>query len=324
MTYWRPLVQSGPRPSGAVPLTGGPLWFAQVERRERGVPAELLPPDALPGEVRDRLEAPRADWAGLTLDRPKIMGILNATPDSFSDGGAVLDVEATARDADILDVGGESTRPGATMVPADEEMARALPVVRAAVAAGRAASIDTRKAVVARAALEAGAAIVNDVSALTFDPEMTVTVAAWGTPVVLMHAQGPPETMQDAPRYDDVLIDVYEWLEAAVERAEAAGIARESVVVDPGIGFGKTVEHNLALIRGLALFHGLGCAVMLGASRKGFIGRLTGVTQARDRLAGSVAMALAGVAEGVHILRVHDTAATRQALTMWQAVSEAG
>jgi dihydropteroate synthase len=139
-----------------------------------------------------------------------------------------------------------------------------------------------------------------------------------------MHAQGSPETMQDAPRYDDVLLDVHDWLAAAVERAVAAGIARERVVVDPGIGFGKTVEHNLALVRGLALFHGLGCPMMLGASRKGFIGRLTGVTQARDRLAGSVAVALAGVAEGVHILRVHDTAATREALTMWQAVSEAG
>jgi dihydropteroate synthase len=305
-------------------LTGGRLWFALVERRERDARPEVLPAARMPAEVRDRIAEPRPAAAGIELDRPRIMGILNATPDSFSDGGAALDVEAMARDAEILDVGGESTRPGATEVSADEELARALPVVRAAVAAGRVVSIDTRKADVAEAALEAGAGIVNDVSALTFDPAMAGVVATSGAPVILMHAQGSPETMQDAPHYDDVLLDVHDWLAAAVERAVAAGIARERVVVDPGIGFGKSVEHNLALVRGLALFHGLGCPVMLGASRKGFIGRLTGVTQARDRLAGSVAVALAGMAEGVHILRVHDTAATREALTMWQAVSEAG
>jgi dihydropteroate synthase len=322
--YWRPLVQAGPRPAGGVPVAGGGRWFVTAERRERGGPPELLPAADMPGEARDRIAAPRPALAGLTLDRPRIMGILNATPDSFSDGGLALDVEAAARDADILDVGGESTRPGATEVPADEEMARALPVVRAAAGAGRPVSIDTRKAAVARGALAAGAAIVNDVSALTFDSGLAGVVAEAGVPVILMHHQGSPETMQDAPHYEDVLLDVCDWLEDAVGRAVAAGIARERVIVDPGIGFGKTVEHNLTLIRGLALLHGLGCPVLLGASRKGFVGKLTGVTQARDRSAGSIAVALAGAAEGVHILRVHDIAATRQALTMWQAVSEAG
>jgi dihydropteroate synthase len=318
------LVQAGPRPAGAVPVAGGRLWFVLAERRERGGRPELVPAAAMPGEARDRIAAEREPLAGLTLDRTRIMGILNATPDSFSDGGAVLDVEAVARDADILDVGGESTRPGASAVPEAEELRRALPVVRWAVAAGRAVSIDTRKAAVARAALEAGATIVNDVSAMTWDAGMAAVVAASEAPVILMHAQGSPESMQDAPRFDDVLLDVYDWLAAAVERAGAAGIPRERVVVDPGIGFGKGVEHNLALVRGLAMFHGLGCAVMLGASRKGFIGRLTGVTQARDRLAGSLAVALAGAAAGVQLLRVHDAAPTREALTMWQAVSEAG
>jgi dihydropteroate synthase len=251
------------------------------------------------------------------------MGILNVTPDSFSDGGLALDIEGMAEDVDILDVGGESTRPGAIEVPEHEELARAIPVVRAAVATGRAVSIDTRKAGVARAALAAGASIVNDVSALRFDPAMAGVVAASGAPVVLMHAKGNPDTMQLDPRYEDVLLDVYDWLEARVRLAEVAGIARERIVIDPGIGFGKSVEHNLTLIRGLAMFHALGCPVMLGASRKGFIGRLTGVTQARDRLAGSIAVALAGLAAGVHILRVHDTNAMRHAVTMWTAVNEA-
>ena len=323
MTYWRPLVQAGPRPAGAVPVTGGRLWFALAERRERGGAGELLPVSAMPGEVRDRIAAQRPALAGLTLYRPLIMGILNATPDSFSDGGLELDVAATAAVADILDVGGESTRPGATTLPRDEERVRVLPVVEAALATGRPVSIDTRKALVARAALEAGAAMVNDVSALGFDAGMVEVVAASEASVVLMHAQGTPETMQQAPRYDDVVPDVYDWLAERVAAAEAGGIVRARIVVDPGIGFGKTVEHNLSLMRGLATFHGLGCPLLVGASRKGFIGRLTGVTQARDRLAGSIAMALAGAAAGVHILRVHDTEATRQALTMWQAVNEA-
>ncbi len=323
MTYWRPLVQAGPRPAGAVAVAGGRLWFTEAERRERGGPAELLPAARMPGEVRDRIAAARPALAGLALDRPRIMAILNATPDSFSDGGLALDVEAAAQEADILDVGGESTRPGATAVAEAEELERAMPVVEAAVATGRPVSIDTRKAGVAQAALEAGAAIVNDVSALGFDARMAALLAATRAPVVLMHAQGTPETMQAAPHYEDVVADVYDWLADRVEAAEAEGIARERIVVDPGIGFGKSVEHNLSLMRGLATFHGLGCPLMLGASRKGFIGRLTGVTHARDRMPGSVALALVGAAAGVHILRVHDTAATRQALTMWSAVNEA-
>lgn len=323
MTYWRPLLQSGPMPAGALPLTGGPLWFAQVERRERGGAAELAPVEALPADARRRLTAPRPALAGLTLDRPRIMGILNATPDSFSDGGQALDLSGMAEDADILDIGGESTRPGAKEVPEDVELGRVLPVVRAAVAMGSVISIDTRKAGVAKVALEAGAKIVNDVSALGFDGEMARAMAVAGAPVVLMHMRGTPETMGGEAVYDDVLLDVYDWLEERVRWAAARGIARERIVVDPGIGFAKTAEHNLSLIRSLALFHGIGCALMLGASRKGFIGTLTGVTQPRDRLAGSLAMALAGAAAGVHILRVHDTRATRQALTMWRAVGEA-
>jgi dihydropteroate synthase len=263
------------------------------------------------------------------MDRPQIMGILNVTPDSFSDGGRFLDpaaalaqARAMALDgAALLDIGGESTRPGAAEVPVAEEIARTEPVIAALRGAGLPLSIDTRKAEVARAALAAGAAIVNDVSALTFDAGLAGVVAAAGVPLVLMHAQGTPATMQDAPVYDDVLLDVYDWLEARIAAAEAAGIARGRIVVDPGIGFGKTAAHNLALIRGLSLFHGLGCPLLLGASRKRFIGMISGEERADRRVAGSLAVALAGAAQGAQLLRVHDVAETRAALALARAIS---
>lgn len=324
MMYWLPLIQSGPRPRGAVGIAGGSQWFTAVRRLKRGEVDEVLPADATPADILVRISSPRAPLAGLGLEQPRIMGILNTTPDSFSDGGRVLDIDGMASACDILDIGGESTRPGAEVVPEEEEVARIMPALRTAMSTGRLVSVDTRKTGVARAALAAGAQIVNDVSALGYDGGMTALLAETGAPVIIMHAQGSPETMQDAPRYDDVLLDVYDWLEERLRGAEAAGIPRERVVVDPGIGFGKTVEHNLRLLAGLGLFHGLGCAVLLGTSRKRFIGNLTGVTQPRDRFPGSIATALAGVARGVQLLRVHDGAATRQALMMWQAVNEAG
>jgi dihydropteroate synthase len=223
--------------------------------------------------------------------------------------------------ADILDVGGESTRPGAEPVPEAEERARVLPVIEGIVRAGCPApvSVDTRKAGVARAALDAGARIVNDVSAMTHDPEMAAA-AAGAEGLVLMHALGDPRTMQDAPAYDDVLLDIHDFLEARIAAAEAAGIPRARIVADPGIGFGKTLDHNVRLIARLSLYHGLGCPVLLGASRKRFIGRLSGVAEAGERVAGSVAAALAGAAQGAQILRVHDVAETRQALAVWQGI----
>jgi dihydropteroate synthase len=263
------------------------------------------------------------------MDRPRIMAILNVTPDSFSDGGrflapkaALAQAAALADAADILDIGGESTRPGAQPVPEAEEIARTAPLIAALRAGGleRPVSIDTRKAVVAAAALDAGATVVNDVAALTFDPALAPLVAARRVPVILMHHRGSPETMQHDPRYDDVLLDVYDWLAHRVRAAEAAGIARACLAVDPGIGFGKTQAHNLALIRGLSLFHGLGLPILLGASRKRFIGTIGGAGDAAARMPGSVAVALAGVAQGVQMLRVHDAAETRQALRLWQAV----
>jgi dihydropteroate synthase len=330
MIYWRPLVQSGAaRPKGAVPLAGGALWFAQVERLERGRAGEVVPA-AEAGAALEELSALRADFAGIAMDAPRIMGILNVTPDSFSDGGRFLAPEAAmaqartmATGADILDIGGESTRPGAAEVGVDEEIARTAPVIAALRAGGLDCpiSIDTRKTAVAAAALEAGAQVVNDVAALTYDPALGPLVAAKGAPVVLMHHQGTPETMQADPRYDDVLLDVYDWLAERVAAAVAMGIPRDRIAVDPGIGFGKTIEHNLALLRGLSLLHGLGCPVLLGASRKKFIGTIGGAGDAQARTPGSVAVALAGVAQGMQMIRVHDVAETRQALRLWQAVN---
>ena len=259
------------------------------------------------------------------------MGILNLTPDSFSDGGMLADTAAAVaraqvlvRDADLLDLGGESTRPGAEPVPPEVEVARTAPVIRARRAAGIAApiSIDTRNAATARAALAAGADMVNDVSALTHDPAMAEVVAEAGVPVCLMHAQGDPRTMQDDPRYGDVVAEVLEFLSGRVAAAEAAGIARDRIVIDPGIGFGKTLAHNLTLMRALDAFHALGLPVLVGASRKRFIGTITGVAQPAERLAGSLAAALHAAACGVHVVRVHDTAQTRQALTLWAALND--
>ena len=331
--YYRPLVQIDPSPpAGAQRLAGGWGWFTHVERLQRGRPPEVVGADAVPVEVLARLCARRPPLAGLTFGRPRIMGILNVTPDSFSDGGRFAAPEralARAREmaaagADLIDIGGESTRPGAGTVPEAEEIARTAPVIGAL--SGQLElpiSIDTRKGAVARAALQAGAAMVNDVSALGFDPQLAGVVAEGGVPVCLMHARGTPETMQDDPRYDDVLLDVYDALAARIAAAEAAGIRRERIIVDPGIGFGKTLQHNLALLRGIALFHGLGCPVLLGASRKSFIGRLSGEAAAGRRLAGSLAVALAAMAQGVQIVRVHDVAETVQARALWLAATGA-
>lgn len=328
--YYRPLMQTGPaRPAGTLPIAGGWGWAAHAERLERGRAPEVVPISAIPDSLRAALSAPRADLAGLALDNPRLMGILNVTPDSFSDGGLYLAPEAAvaharamaAAGAEILDIGGESTRPGAAGVEVAEEIRRTEPVIRAVAGIGPPISIDTRKASVAEAALSAGAAIVNDVAALTFDEALAPLVARAGAPVCLMHAQGTPETMQAAPRYENVLLDVYDFLQSRVAAAEAAGIARDRIIIDPGIGFGKTLAHNLALLQGLSLFHGLGCPILLGASRKRFIGTISGAETAPARMPGSIAIALAAVAQGVQILRVHDIEPSQQAVALWRAAT---
>ena len=332
--YYRPLAQfDAHRSRAALPIAGGWCWFDQVQRLERGQPAQVVAVSEVPAEICDAISGARPAVAGLALNSPRLMGILNVTPDSFSDGGqfdapdvAVAHARAMVeRGADIIDIGGESTRPGADFVSATVETERTVPVIAAIrKATSTPISIDTRKAEVARAALAAGAQLVNDVSALTYDAQLAEITAKSGVPICLMHAQGDPDSMQDAPRYDDVLLDVYDYLNARIAAAVAAGIARDRIIVDPGIGFGKTLDHNLALLRGLSLFHGLGCPILLGASRKRFIGTIAGAADARARVPGSIAVALAGVAQGVQITRVHDIDETRQALDLWAATTGMG
>jgi dihydropteroate synthase len=259
------------------------------------------------------------------------MGVLNVTPDSFSDGGDFLAPDRAvahgavlrAEGAHIVDVGGESTRPGARPVDAEEELRRVLPVVEALAAAGGTISIDTSKAEVARRALEAGAVMVNDVTALRGDPNLAGVVAEAGVPLCLMHMQGEPRTMQDDPRYGDVVADVRAFLAQRLEAAVAAGVAEEQVLLDPGIGFGKTLAQNLTLLRRLPELLGLGRPLMVGTSRKSFLGRLTGREQARDRLAASVAAAVLAYQAGATVLRVHDVAETRDALVVTEAIEAA-
>jgi dihydropteroate synthase len=222
----------------------------------------------------------------------------------------------------IVDVGGESTRPGAKPVWEGDEIARIEPVIRQLASAGAAVSVDTRKADVMAAALAAGARMVNDVSALTYDLRSAEVVAAGGVPVVLMHHQGKPETMQHDPRYEDVVVEVYLWLEQCIAEAEQAGIARDRILVDVGFGFGKTLAHNLELMNNLALFHSLGCPLVLGASRKRTIGALANEAPVDQRLGGSIAFALKAVEQGVQVVRVHDVPETVQAFKVWRGLRD--
>jgi dihydropteroate synthase len=327
-------------------LAGGLNWFGLVEMiRVEGksrVSSEMVPVEG----IQDRFdEALAADWARITaprgqlqmgertirLDQPQVMGIINATPDSFSDGGSYADAasaaeagaQMAAQGAAIIDVGGESTRPGAATVWEGDEIERVLAIVQQLAAGGNAVSIDTRKSGVMSAALGAGAKLVNDVSALTWDPQSADVVAKAGVPVVLMHHQGDPQTMQKDPRYEDVLVEVFLWLEERIEAAEMAGISRDKILVDPGIGFGKSVAHNLELINGLALLHALGCPIVFGASRKRMIGALAGEAPAAQRLPGSLALAMKALEQGAQIVRVHDVRETVQALKVWRGLRDA-
>jgi dihydropteroate synthase len=266
----------------------------------------------------------RAGRFVLSLERPLVMGVLNVTPDSFSDGGRFFDTRAAIaharrlidEGADILDIGGESTRPGAAPVSEADELARVLPVLEKL--GDFCVSVDTRRPLVMKAALAAGASMINDVRALA-EPYAHEAVAATGCAVCLMHMKGEPETMQREARYDDVVAEVKSFLAEAVRKARFAGIGADRIVVDPGFGFGKTVEHNLVLLRELKQFSGLGVPVLVGLSRKSTVGRITG-RPVEERLAGSLAMALLALEHGAKILRVHDVKETRDVIAVWQAV----
>jgi dihydropteroate synthase len=326
-------------------LAGGLNWFAAVElirvEDDVRIGTELVPVEG----IEDRFDEDMArQWSALTapraplqlgertvrLDQPQVMGIVNATPDSFSDGGQFANAAAAAeagadmagQGAAIIDVGGESTRPGARSVWEGDEIERIVPVIRQLALGGAAVSADTRKADVMTAALEAGARMINDVSALTYDARSAGIIAASSVPVVLMHHKGAPETMQENPQYGDVLVEVYQWLEERINAAEDAGISRSRILVDPGFGFGKNVGHNLELMNGLALFHSLGCPIVVGASRKRTIGALSGEAPADKRVGGSIAFAIKAAEQGAQILRVHDVFETIQALKVWRGLRD--
>jgi dihydropteroate synthase len=277
------------------------------------------------------MTAPPAIWSRLTLDRPRVMGVLNVTPDSFSDGGRVGPETAIAvglamrgDGADIVDVGGESARPGALPTPPEIERARILPVIRGLAAAGVLVSVDTRHAETMAAALDAGAAIVNDITALTYDPGSAALVAARGCPVILMHMRGTPASMTKLARYDDVVAEVAGELAARIEAARQAGIRREAIAIDPGFGFAKHPAQSLALLRGLSALGGLGFPIVAGVSRKGFIGAASGEAEPARRFPGSIAAGLFALEQGAVVLRVHDVKETVQAVRVWHALSGGG
>lgn len=320
----------------ALPLAGGPIAFTAAElieetpgtKRALVTVPELL--ESTDGDLADllmRVTEPRPPFAGLEFDRPLLMGIVNVTPDSFSDGGLFNTTEAAIAHAaelvfagaEIIDIGGESTRPGADEVEQGDELARVKPVLEGLRGTSAIISIDTRKADVAKAAAKAGAAIFNDVSALTFDDDSLSVAAETGMAVILMHAKGEPKTMQDDPHYDDVILDVYDYLAERIAACEDAGIPRKCIAADPGIGFGKTLAHNLELLANLSLLHGLGVPLLVGASRKRFISGVCGGDTAKDREPGSQAAAIIAAAQGAQMLRVHNVAATLQALEVWRA-----
>lgn len=270
-------------------------------------------------------------FAGLKLNRPLIMGIVNVTPDSFSDGGDVFGAEAAiargfeqiTQGADIIDVGGESTRPGAAAVSSEDECNRIEPVVSALAKSGAVVSIDTRHASVMEAAISAGAKIVNDVTALEGDPRSLDVVVKNNVSLAIMHMQGEPQTMQENPVYDDVVVEVRNYLLERLKVCEDAGLSVSQIAIDPGIGFGKTVDHNLSLLNHLDEFTTLGSPLLLGVSRKRFIGSLNNNEPPKERFPGSMAAALAGINRGVNIVRVHDVVETKQALNVWQAIEKA-
>lgn len=333
-------------------LAGGMLWFTQVEVIDKtgSAPVRQLVEvrawaafvDALPTGKQarcnllfGRMTGPRAALQMgeriIRLDQPQVMAIINMTPDSFSDGGKNADVEAAAAaavamagaGAAIVDVGGESTRPGAALIWEGDEIKRVEPLIQRLASSGTAVSIDTRKAAVMEAAVNAGAGMINDISALLYDDQAVDVAKAKGVPVVLMHAPSQSSDPHQGGDYGDVVTDVFDWLEARVDAVEAAGISRDKIVVDPGIGFGKSLADNLAIVNNLAIYHGLGCAILFGASRKRMIGALSNESPVEARLGGSVFLAMKAVEQGAHILRVHDVPETVQAVQVWRGLRDA-
>ena len=323
-------------------LAGGMCFFSAYEvitvDGSKRISTTLVPVDRIGDHPAiARITAPRPALVlgarTIRLDQPQVMGILNMTPDSFSDGGkygddvdaaAAVGFAMDAAGAAIIDVGGESTRPGAKPVWEGDEIARTQPVTERLARGGAVVSIDSRKASVMEAALSVGAAIVNDVSALCFDKLALALMVRSGCPLIIMHSPDAAKTLHDGPIAADPLIETYDWLDARIDALVAAGIDRARIIVDPGIGFGKSVAANLAIMNGLAMFHGLGCPVLLGASRKRFIGALSNEAPVDARLGGSLAVAIKAAEQGAQIIRVHDVPETVQALRIWRGMRDQG
>ncbi|MFD0986515.1 dihydropteroate synthase [Methyloligella solikamskensis] len=335
-----PAAKTGLAEGFALPVAGGPVAFtlAEVIEGEPGSSKRRMMTASDLSQTKDsdlyaaigQVTAPRAGFAGISAERlssgrPLLMGIVNVTPDSFSDGGLFDQKEPAVNHAaeliqagaEIVDIGGESTRPGSEAVPGEDELSRVIPVLEDLHGVKAVISVDTRKAEVARAAAEQGATIFNDVSALTFDEKSLETAVETGMAVVLMHAQGEPKTMQKNPTYEDVVLEVYDYLAERIAAVSEAGVPKDRIVADPGVGFGKDIDHNLDLLAHLSIFHGLGVPVLVGASRKRFIEGVIGEKNPRNREPGSQAIAISSASQGVQIMRVHDVAATRQALEVW-------
>ncbi|MEL6239050.1 MAG: dihydropteroate synthase [Pseudomonadota bacterium] len=349
-----PQAETGPDGAGAIRLGGGLVYASRfaltvredgrvLERRLFGVREAMKVIGALGGPLGREAEL---QWENLAkihaplqlgdrtirLDQPQIMGILNVTPDSFSDGGEFLDKPGEGRahadamveaGAAIIDIGGESTRPGSAATWEGDEKDRVLPAVEYCAAMGAAISLDTRRAGVLEAGLEAGAHMANDVSAMRYDDRMAELVASTGCPVVLMHAPGSGDNLHEGAGYTDVVSEVFEFLKLARDKAIVNGIAEDRIVLDPGVGFGKSLSDNLALINALPLFHALGSPLLVGASRKRMIGALSNEESAQDRLGGSIALAMRAMDAGVQILRVHDVAESVQARNVWRGLRDA-
>ncbi len=352
--YLRPtgFIESPQQHDGAsARLAGGMLWFTQLEVIDKTGAATLrnlvdiaeweafvaaLPADKqmrcnlLFGRMTSLRAALQMGDRTIRLDQPQVMGIVNMTPDSLS-GGKDGDVDAAASaaiamsgaGAAMIDVGGESTRPGAALVWEGDEIKRVEPLIQMLASVGTAVSIDTRKAAVMESAVAAGARMINDISALLYDDRAVEVAKATGAPVVLMHAPSQGSDPHKGGEYGDVVTDVFDWLEARVNLVEAAGISRDMILVDPGIGFGKSLADNLAIVNNLSIYHGIGCPILFGASRKRMIGALSNEAPVEARLGGSVFLAMKAVEQGAHILRVHDVPETVQAVHVWRGLRDA-
>jgi len=328
--YFRPIINSDPTiPSSAGVLQGTQFWFTHAEKLTRHSQPEIVLAKNIPRYIFHNITKKRAKICGLSFDIPRVMGILNVTPDSFSDGGRYSTLETATEHgismvsagADIIDIGGESTRPGALEVDTSEEISRVIPVIeKLANIIAVPISADTRKSEVAKMAIASGAAMVNDISGLKFDSKMGDFCIESDVPVCIMHSQGIPETMQNEPKYIDVCLDIYDFLSQQIENLVNSGMQRKAIIVDPGIGFGKSLAHNLSLLRNISLFHGLGVPILIGLSKKKFIKTLAGLNENEDRMSGSISVALYARSQGVHIFRVHNVKETVQAMKLWHSV----